>query len=707
MQHRGGTPWVIGWGVQGLDTISTVQPGKTIVMAKNSFWQKLWKRVWPRKNRRRPRFEHSARTAEVALLEPRTLLTVTFHGGALISNVQTQGIYLGSDWQSTSTLQSQTGQIDQYLSTLVSGAYMDMLTNAGYNVGRGSSSTGAVRNVTLNKTTGVTDATIQQNIQSMITAGQVQAPNSNRLYVIYVEPGVVVHDGTDSSATSFLGYHGAFAGRTSTGAAADIRYAVMPYPGGVNPSPSSQGFASAFDELTVVSSHEVAEAVTDPDVNYKSLGWYDDNLNGEIGDLTDLTATLNGYLVQQVVNKNDQPIAPQVTTTSPTVSITAIDGSAAETLGGAAANGGSFQVSRTGATTSALTVTLSISGTATNGTDYNSISTTVTIPAGAASTVVNLVVKDDTLVEGTENAVFTLAGGTGYLVNSASSAATISIADNDVSTALPVVTLTAVDASAAETRTGETPNGGSFQVTRTGSTATPLTVNFTISGTATNGTDYNTIATSVTIPAGATSALVSLTVKDDSIAEPTETASFTLASDAGYTIGTTAAATISIADNDSSNNTSNNSFGSRTLLSGTSITATGSNVGATVEAGEPNVLGIGGTASVWWTWTAPTSGTVTLSTTGSSFDTTLGVYQGTTVSSLKQVAVNDDENYSAGVYTSKLTFSAVAGQSYQIAVNGYSSQAVTDTGSIKLALNQSLAAATVATLKHDAEWLFW
>ena len=90
----------------------------------------------------------------------------------------------------------------------------------------------------------------------------------------------------------------------------------MPYPGGVNPTPGSQGFGSAFDELTAVSSHEVAEAVTDPNVNYKNLGWYDDNLNGEIGDLTNDTVVFSNYVVQKMVDKNDRPIGPVVVTTT-------------------------------------------------------------------------------------------------------------------------------------------------------------------------------------------------------------------------------------------------------------------------------------------------------------------------------------------------------------------------------------------------------
>lgn len=139
--------------------------------------------------------------------------------------------------------------------------------------------------------------------------------------MVYVEPGVVVQMGSANSKTSFLGYHGAFGARTASGTV-DVHYAVMPYPGTPNPSSGSQGFSSTFNELTAVSSHELAEAVTDPNVNYKTIGWYDDQLNGEIGDLTRQTSTITSasgvqYLVQDVVDQNDQVISPGTSQPSP------------------------------------------------------------------------------------------------------------------------------------------------------------------------------------------------------------------------------------------------------------------------------------------------------------------------------------------------------------------------------------------------------
>lgn len=301
------------------------------------FWHWLRTRIesarWSgtRRPRRLRMQAFSSAAAEVEVLESRQLLTVTYHGGALLTHVEAQAVYLGSDWNSNSTLKSQTGTLDNFVSTVVSGPYMDMLTNAGYNVGRGTASAGAIDNITLNKTTtGISDAQIQSDIQAMIKSGQLQAPDANRLYIVYVEPGVIVRMGSDASNTTFLGYHGAFAGHTASGQAADIHYAVIPYPGSPNFSASSQGFSSNLNEMTSVSSHELAEAVTDPNVNYKTLGWYDDTYQGggEIGDYAEghnatITAT-NGtvFEVQDVVNKNDQIISPSTTTTTPPPSST-------------------------------------------------------------------------------------------------------------------------------------------------------------------------------------------------------------------------------------------------------------------------------------------------------------------------------------------------------------------------------------------------
>lgn len=111
----------------------------------------------------------------------------------------------------------------------------------------------------------------------------------------------------------------------------------------------------------------------------------------------------------------------------------------------------------------------------------------------------------------------------------------------------------------------------------------------------------------------------------------------------------------------------NDDFSNRIPLVGANVTTTGSNQRSTVQQGEPSLLDQS-SHSVWWTWTAPRSGPVTISLAGSSFDTMLGIYTGTAISALAETASNDD---SEAANTSKVTFNATAGTTYQICVDGY------------------------------------
>lgn len=94
------------------------------------------------------------------------------------------------------------------------------------------------------------------------------------------------------------------------------------------------------------------------------------------------------------------------------------------------------------------------------------------------------------------------------------------------------------------------------------------------------------------------------------------------------------------------------------------------NTGATRESGEPNHAGLPGGSSIWWTWTAPGDLSVTLNTVGSGLDTLLAVYTGENLSTLTQMAANDD-GPGPSDRTSWLRFNARAGTTYQIVVDGY------------------------------------
>ena len=84
----------------------------------------------------------------------------------------------------------------------------------------------------------------------------------------------------------------------------------------------------------------------------------------------------------------------------------------------------------------------------------------------------------------------------------------------------------------------------------------PTTIAYTISGTATSGSDYVTLSGTVTIPAGSTTATIDVVVNDDYILESAETVIATLTSvtsGTNTTLGTPVAATVTITDNDSAN----------------------------------------------------------------------------------------------------------------------------------------------------------
>jgi hypothetical protein len=114
-------------------------------------------------------------------------------------------------------------------------------------------------------------------------------------------------------------------------------------------------------------------------------------------------------------------------------------------------------------------------------------------------------------------------------------------------------------------------------------------------------------------------------------------------------------------------------FADRVALAAWGGSLASDNTGATQEPGEPNPGGVKGGSSVWFKWTAPSSGVAYFDTRGSDFDTTFGIYtigtKGTeSVTNLVTVAGDDD----AGQYfNSAVAFNAASGTEYEIAVDGF------------------------------------
>src|SRR5439155_1567978 len=121
----------------------------------------------------------------------------------------------------------------------------------------------------------------------------------NELYVFYTAPGVKVTANGQNSIRNFAGYHDVF----TDAAGAAVYYAVVPYPTGSLAAVS----LTDFQQTTVVLSHEISEAVTDPDTQagfdvtgtnpYGTAGSFAvavtvDDANGNVAGTADTTATV-------------------------------------------------------------------------------------------------------------------------------------------------------------------------------------------------------------------------------------------------------------------------------------------------------------------------------------------------------------------------------------------------------------------------------
>ncbi|HSR59900.1 MAG TPA: Calx-beta domain-containing protein, partial [Robiginitalea sp.] len=223
------------------------------------------------------------------------------------------------------------------------------------------------------------------------------------------------------------------------------------------------------------------------------------------------------------------------------VSITATDASASESP----LDTGTFQVSLDAVnnTGSAITVDYTVTGSADAGSDYNTLSGSVSIANGAQNATITVTPINDTAIEGTETVIVTLDPGTGYTVGSPASA-TVNISSEDGA----VATITATDASASESPLGT----GQFTVSLSGTnnTGSAITVDYTVTGSADAGSDYNTLSGSVSIANGAQTATITVTPINDSAFEGPETVIVTLDPGTGYTVGSPASATVNISSED-------------------------------------------------------------------------------------------------------------------------------------------------------------
>ena len=235
-----------------------------------------------------------------------TIPNLVNHGGPVIGSVEVVPIYWGAAW-ATGTNATLATQLDGFFDFIVKSSYMDLLTEYGTaatTIGRGSRLASArVTNSEPGTITAtgrlVTDAQIQTALQGFIADQTVPATTSNTLYFVFLPPNVVsMTDNLSSCAAGgFCGYHNHIG---------SVHYAVIPF---VDCSGCTFG-GKFLDTLTEVCSHELAEAITDPEGN----AWFDPvtGPGDEIGDICNRETTrLGGFLVQtEWSNSRQACVAP-------------------------------------------------------------------------------------------------------------------------------------------------------------------------------------------------------------------------------------------------------------------------------------------------------------------------------------------------------------------------------------------------------------
>jgi hypothetical protein len=220
--------------------------------------------------------------------------------------------------------------------------------------------------------------------------------------------------------------------------------------------------------------------------------------------------------------------------------------------------------SNSGTTNATFTVTLSAAsgqtvtvkaaaagGTATEGQDFQSLSTTLTFTPGQTSKPLTVVVNGDPDVEPDELFSIFLTSPTNATISDNQGVGTIT--NDDVAQPASTVQFEQASYSVAEDAHFKLIN-----VTRTGDTSQPATVGYTTSdGTAQQRTDYNLLLGTLSFAAGETSKTLTLLVTEDAYVEGSETLNLNLSNAVGTTLGAQSQAQVTILDNDNDQNAPN------------------------------------------------------------------------------------------------------------------------------------------------------
>jgi len=354
----------------------------------------------------------------------------------------------------------------------------------------------------------IDDTQIQAELLAQINAGHLPAPvldaagNVNTLYMIFFPPGKTITQGGSSSCVGggFCAYHGTTSNTLNSN---HVLYGVMPDMQAGSGCSTGCGSSSVFGNYTSVTSHELAEAITDADVGIATtfaapLAWYD-MTNGEIGDICNAqqgSYTANGttYTIQlEFSNAANNCVLPPATPT-PNFSLSASPASLTVTQGTSGSS--TITVTPSGGFTGSVTLstsTLPSGVTATFGTNPTTSSSSVTFTASSTAT--------------TGTTSVTITGTSGSLTHTTTISLTVNaVATPDFSLSASPASLTVKQGTSGSSTITVTPSGGFTGAVTLSTSALPSGL------TAAFGTNPTTSSSVLTFTASSTAATGTSTI---------------------------------------------------------------------------------------------------------------------------------------------------------------------------------------------------